>query len=290
MTDGDSLTLLCFQELWAFKVGLFPKTFFRALKHLECIPVLSYVLVTLSIILVTLQAFLLSLFINITRTYDPKETVSRCFRNELQHVVQSGFIPWTRLMDDGLLMLSNRAPSQSGFHRYRSGVYREDALTAKGFIWCRFDKQVCGTLLVLNTHLQSAGSDARRAAQLQEMRHFIRSHETDRVLVIGDFNMEMQKSDALDGVDIAQFLSLSKLSDERPSNSDGNVDHVLSDLNVEAKTCLLLEPCTDAETCTFLVTETCTCCPVSDHKAIWRDVDVQSTKGKETQSQGPDGL
>lgn len=46
--DSDSeLVLFCFQELWAFKVGIFPKFIFSFLKYMECIPILGYLLVML---------------------------------------------------------------------------------------------------------------------------------------------------------------------------------------------------------------------------------------------------
>ena len=50
--NGDNeLVLFCFQELWAFKVGIFPKFMFNFLKYMECIPILGYLLVMLRLLI-----------------------------------------------------------------------------------------------------------------------------------------------------------------------------------------------------------------------------------------------
>jgi len=253
--NGDNeLVLFCFQELWAFKVGIFPKFVFGFLKYMECIPILGYLLVMLSFLITQIQAFVLSLFVNITRCYNPKDIVAQYF--DFLHCVQFTFIPWTQLMDNGLLILCNHSPSKSGYHRFEN-MKHEDALVSKGFIWCYFEAL---NLMVINTHLQAAGGEATQIAQLDEIRDFIDDRKEEfgcsdcKVLIAGDFNIDMMNIT----IDIGNCLNLTKMNDFRPTfpEDNENIDHVFTDLPISEKTTHLFQSA------------------ISDHRALFMEMSV----------------
>merc|ERR1712087_230067 len=132
------------------------------------------------------------------------------------------------------------------------------ALVSKGFIWCLFgEAQVSPPLLVINTHLQAAGKAETQVAQLDELREFIaaekeRRGEDLRVLIAGDFNIEIED------IDIGRHLALDKMSDFRPTfpAEAENIDHVFTDLGVESKTCHLFQSI------------------ISDHRALFMEMNL----------------
>lgn len=284
--NHNELVLCCFQELWAFKVGILPKFMFNVLKYVECLPVVGYLVVILSVFFATLQALIISLIINITRCYNPKEIVIEYFRQYFGDSIQFPFIPWFQLMDNGLLILCNHSPNSTGFQSY-STYHGEDGLVSKGFIWCFFEDL---DLLVINTHLQASGNIDIRLSQLNEIKIFLRekrdsfAHRRIKVLLCGDFNIDMtsfdnkgsdfdnNESDILsvdenhhlshvretNAVDIGQYLSLQKISTFQPTfpSEKWNIDHVFSDLDVLSKTCRLFE------------------CESSDHCALYMKINI----------------
>ena len=277
--NHNELILCCFQEIWAFKIGICPKFLFEVLKYVECVPILGHFLVFISVCLAILNALIISIFVNITRCYNPKQVFIDYFQQYFGHSVQFPFIPWTQLMDNGLLILSNRSPNSSGYQSY-SAYHGEDALVAKGFIWCYFEDL---SLLAINTHLQSSGDMEVRVAQLNEIKAFIEGKRVEfvqqdlKVLLCGDFNIDMTSFEHAYGtvsvvrddnvlhvhgtnaLDIGQYLSLKKVSSFQPTFSVKgweNIDHVFTDLLIESKSCRLFD------------------CESSDHRALYMEINI----------------
>ena len=132
-----------------------------------------------------------------------------------------------------------------------------DALVSKGFIWCYFEAL---NLMVINTHLQASGGEETQIAQLDEISGFIQDRKDEfgcsdcKVLIAGDFNIDMGNIT----IDIGDCLSLTKMSDFRPTfpEENENIDHVFTDLPISEKTTHLFQSA------------------ISDHRALFMEMSV----------------
>jgi len=124
--------------------------------------------------------------------YDPKSRFSNKMKTLLPYVVKYCEIPIKNFLDDGLLLMTNIKPHKTGSETFEACAC-DDSLANKGFIWCYFDEH---KLLLINTHLQAAGPGRERLAQVRQIRRFLnkisKKNEIHRIIIIGDFNVDMQ--------------------------------------------------------------------------------------------------
>eukprot|EP01083_Nonionella_stella_P083303 230295_1 len=221
--DPDAINILCIQELWSWRIGLFPAFALRFIAYSEYIPLIGWIISLLFQLLSMICGLLFAPCFN--RRYDPKQYFARQIEPLLPYHVYHSDLPFPRMLDNGLMILSNAQPTEHGSEMYDNAV-AEDYYACKGFLWAYFANH---RLLVINTHLQCAGGEEVRTMQLKQMKIFINSwkNEVDKIIVCGDFNMDMQqfRSPTKCGTGTKLFcFNRKNISDGSPDVGDKEMD------------------------------------------------------------------
>eukprot|EP01083_Nonionella_stella_P183693 664531_1 len=186
-TEFDGLILCGVQEIWAWPTGLFPNiilTHFVA--YCEYIPFHVGFAISLMFQLVSLIFGLLCKCLPLS--HNPKQSFCQVLNGYLPYHYYDSNIPLCqRVMDSGLLLLTNKKATRSGFVAYVHCACA-DSMGNKGFVWAYFDVY---NLLAINTHLQYSKSGEHTIAQINELKTFIDSFGDVNIAVFGDFNVDL---------------------------------------------------------------------------------------------------
>ena len=210
----NGLIICSFQEVWSWKTGIFPPFLLPFLGYVEYIPILG-ILLSFIFQFVSLLLGLLPLFKCLPITYNPKKQIAKRLNKFVPFQYYDTNIPLKHILDNGLLILSNKEADKYGSFGYKNHAC-DDSLAYKGFIYAYYKRYHC---LVINTHLQSAGDGTVRLQQVQELKIFI-SKFTDLI------NKEMQ---SLKDIDDDYHLNLNKKL-KIIATGDWNVDMTNHDL------------------------------------------------------------
>lgn len=255
----DARCVICIQEAWGFKCGLGGLGLHLARRFEERCPswfttsppsntfdesqLLPEVwklnsCCTLSALLCALVTSFCCPLTPLTRYDEARETLRAALRpHGLLHATGmrgAAGLSSAKMMDSGLLILSNQAPLVSGFVGYEPPL-AEEAGVHKGVLWALFSGGAAGSELVVTTHMH-ATSDEIRAQQRLQLSRLITElrgrHHPALVVLCGDLNEEPER---LGELSASAPLGLRRLSETTPEgtciHSDGStqeLDHVLA--------------------------------------------------------------
>merc|ERR1712013_92705 len=160
------LIICSFQEVWAWKTGLFPSILLRCLGLFEYVPFVGFVVSWLFQIISMLCGLVLKC---LPFRYDPKLQIASRLRAHTPFAYFDSRIPMSCVLDNGLLLLSNHEADKYGAFGFDHHAC-DDSLAYKGFVYAYFKEQ---HTLALNTHLQARGDGNERIDQIAEITRFI---------------------------------------------------------------------------------------------------------------------
>ena len=164
----DGLIVCSFQELWSWNTGIFPPCLLPLIGYIEYIPYLG-ILISFIFQFVSALIGLLPIFKCLPIRYNPKKTIARILNQFVPFSYYDTKIPLRHILDNGLLILSNKKADKYGSFGYTNHAC-DDSLAYKGFLYTYYKQY---HTLVINTHLQSAGDGAVRLLQIEELKKFI---------------------------------------------------------------------------------------------------------------------
>lgn len=197
VSDFEGLTIVCVQESWGWGAGVF-WPLLKIAQLSEYLPGLWWLL---SYPIYAIAA--LGVCFPVPPRWDPKIHIARRIAAASGRTLGLNlFVVGDKgesqdychaVLDSGLLILVGVKPQLTGFSRYRSKS-RHDAFANKGYLWAFLETE---NVLIVNTHLQSAGCDEVRMGQLRELRTFLNvfasDHQGCTIIVAGDLNMNLDR-------------------------------------------------------------------------------------------------
>ena len=157
--DFNGIQFVAAQELWAWKVGLFPSVILRFAALFEYIPFIGRVF-SVMFQLVSILVGIIPILKCLPFRYCPKKRFASYLKEWVPYALYDSYIPVHKGADSGLLLLTNTKPNLWGFESFIKATY-DDALTNKGFLYAYFEfdkseKDANKNLLLINTNLQIA--------------------------------------------------------------------------------------------------------------------------------------
>lgn len=211
--DNDgTLTVVCAQELWALRVGVFWPVLWCFHQVEACLLLLGWVgggrenpvywFVKSVVLLVVAVANLVLGWVPLLRwvLWDPKVRAAATLRKQhglpwsvsgvgaFRHHAPWRLLPMPVLMDSGLMLSASAEPDDHGFVAF-DAAGNSEAVALKGVLWARFDR-----MAVVTTHMTFVNSDggAQRRAQQTQLATVIKCLLDDSavgsVVLCGDFN------------------------------------------------------------------------------------------------------
>ena len=213
LAAGCSNTVLCFQEAWAFRCGLAwpllalaraaerwaprsgPSSLDGGRALLSQIGQMNRPLTLLALVVATLLSLVFPG--RLLRWDGTRDEILRglAARGLLFAAGAHGSagMPWCKLMDSGLLIVSSARPAAQGFVAYvATGGLASEGMVTKGFLWALYgSERQPGGQLVVTTHVHATYA-AVRLEQCRQLLQAVESlcaqHEPSMTLLCGDFN------------------------------------------------------------------------------------------------------
>lgn len=207
------LQIFSIQECWVWRAGIFH---WITKQMIYIIP--NKVLCLLHI----LSILLTSVFL--TYTYNPMDYVKlpeRCY------VYQENKIQTTKLMNSGLVMITNYKADEYGFEYFKSNSGLEN-IASKGFQYIYYEDI---NTIIINTHLQSGNNNDVKENQLKQIREFIDTYEKCNIFINGDFNINI---DDTENDKISEFIHFKKLNGfEKTTDDNKCYDHCYTNVELD---------------------------------------------------------
>eukprot|EP01084_Bolivina_argentea_P096340 173218_1 len=190
----DGLILCGFQEIWSWKTGIFPSFILSYfVYYIEFIPCKIGHIISIIFQFIALLIGLLLKFLPLS--YDPKKSFYKRLKHSLPYSYYNKYIPFCRILDNGLLLLSNKQATQFGCEAYVCCACL-DSIAYKGFVWVYFEQY---NLLAITTHLQYSKSGKDTIEQIIELKTFIdkfienknNANNKINIIIFGDFNVDL---------------------------------------------------------------------------------------------------
>lgn len=211
-------TVVCFQEVWAFRCGIgwpllaLARAYERCLSPRDGPQAVDQERSMLRQVVCQMNSWLTLLALNFgvltalllplrflrwdgTRSVIARD-LARCGLKCAVGLGGRAGMPWLRLMDSGLLLVSSAAPMRAGFVAYAAtGGLRSEGMVTKGLLWALLPAATGptedGGRLVVTTHLHATSAPTRleQCAQLLEVVEGLCAELRPALVVIcGDLN------------------------------------------------------------------------------------------------------
>lgn len=209
---SDELQICSIQECWVLRAGPFNLITSRFIDIYS-----NIILSLLHLLCLLITSFMWS------STYNPLNYVQ--FHSDV-YIYQDTNVKTCKLMNSGLVMITNQKADDHGFKyfRHNSGF---ELLASKGFQYIYYEKF---QTLIINTHIQHGNNHSLKLNQLKQIKKFIDKYNHCEIFVNGDFNIDV-KDIAQD--EIAQILNLTKINGLGSTTVyDKSVDHCYTNAKI----------------------------------------------------------